>query len=185
MSRTRLEAVAQGHKRYFTGVPCRHGHLAERRTHNSECCECARLGTFVYSRKKIQENPSWSCQKARAYRNHLSENSSDPDFSIRVAKELLRHARRRAKKKELLFNLVPEDLLPIPINCPVLKTPLLYFGSERNNKNNAASVDRIENEKGYVPGNVRIISWRANHIKTDATIEEVEAVLKYMKGSRE
>lgn len=40
MSRTRLGAVTQGHKHYFTGVPCRHGHRAERYTSNRTCVEC-------------------------------------------------------------------------------------------------------------------------------------------------
>ena len=38
---TRQEAIAQGFRRYFTGEPCRRGHLAERRI-NGACIECTR-----------------------------------------------------------------------------------------------------------------------------------------------
>ena len=44
-----------------------------------------------------------------------------------------------------------------------------------------ASLDCIIPELGYVPGNVAVISRRANTIKNDATIEELELVLAYMK----
>lgn len=44
------------------------------------------------------------------------------------------------------------------------------------------SVDRVDNDKGYEPGNVRVISFRANSIKGDATVAELEAVLEYMRG---
>lgn len=39
---SRADAVASGSKVYFTGEPCRHGHVSERRTGNGECSECAR-----------------------------------------------------------------------------------------------------------------------------------------------
>ena len=47
---------------------------------------------------------------------------------------------------------------------------------------NSPSLDRIRLELGYVKGNVRVISGRANLLKNDATIEELEAVLGDMKG---
>jgi hypothetical protein len=37
----RATAQAKGLARYFTGVACKHGHLAERYTGNKTCCECA------------------------------------------------------------------------------------------------------------------------------------------------
>jgi hypothetical protein len=37
---TRAKAKASGLKRYFTGVPCKRGHLSERTLHNNECNEC-------------------------------------------------------------------------------------------------------------------------------------------------
>lgn len=39
---TRKFAQAQGLKTYFTGKPCKRGHLAERRTDSCACCECLR-----------------------------------------------------------------------------------------------------------------------------------------------
>lgn len=40
---TRAAAKAAGIKTYFTGRPCPQGHVADRRTHNSECVECGRI----------------------------------------------------------------------------------------------------------------------------------------------
>ena len=38
---TRQDAISQGLPRYFTGQPCKHGHIAERYTGNKTCCVCA------------------------------------------------------------------------------------------------------------------------------------------------
>lgn len=43
------------------------------------------------------------------------------------------------------------------------------------------SLDRIDSSKGYVKGNVRVISARANMLKNNATVEELTLVLKDLK----
>ena len=48
------------------------------------------------------------------------------------------------------------------------------------NPNYKPSLDRIIPTKGYIPGNIAVISQRANCIKSDATSEEIEAVHNWL-----
>jgi hypothetical protein len=50
---TRAEAKASGSTRYFTGKPCKYGHLAERTTINGECAECYRAKKRKYRAANI------------------------------------------------------------------------------------------------------------------------------------
>lgn len=94
------------------------------------------------------------------------------------AKCRLAKIKGRANKKGLDFNLEERDLEP-PCFCPVLGIPL-YMGLAAIS-HNSIHVDRIDNSKGYVKGNVKLISGRANSLKNDGTIKELEAILKYMR----
>lgn len=40
---TRGEAIAKRERKYFTGKPCKHGHVAERYTMMGNCVECAQV----------------------------------------------------------------------------------------------------------------------------------------------
>lgn len=50
--RTRAEALALGVKRYFTGLPCKRGHVASRQVSSSDCYECSRLREASPERKE-------------------------------------------------------------------------------------------------------------------------------------
>lgn len=91
---------------------------------------------------------------------------------------MLAAARARAKKKGLTFSITKDDIL-IPECCPVLGLPL-RTGSGTS-EDNSPSLDRKDNTKGYIKGNVEVISHRANSIKNSATINEVRAILNYME----
>lgn len=93
-------------------------------------------------------------------------------------KAWLNGIRKRSRARSLDFNLVAEELV-IPEVCPVLGIPL-HFG--KSHHPNLPSIDRFDNTKGYTKENTRIISYRANKLKNDATLEEMESVVKYMKG---
>ncbi|KKN96790.1 hypothetical protein LCGC14_0164340 [marine sediment metagenome] len=91
---------------------------------------------------------------------------------------MLHAARKRAKKLGLPCSLSKEDF-EIPKICPVLGIHLeITLGGITTN---TPTMDRVDNSKGYVPGNVQVISWRANMIKRDATIPELEAIIRYMR----
>lgn len=92
---------------------------------------------------------------------------------------MLNVARYRAKKRGLDFDLTQEDL-EIPTHCPVFGIELAYSPGRRSK--HSFSLDRRDNNKGYTKDNVRVISFWANQMKGDMTIEQVESLLKYMKG---
>jgi hypothetical protein len=91
---------------------------------------------------------------------------------------ILNRTRFRAKRDGVEFNLDINDIV-IPKVCPVLGIPLHFnVGGRPGHFPDSPSIDRIHPSNGYTKGNVRIISCRANRLKSDATIAELEAVLK-------
>lgn len=77
--------------------------------------------------------------------------------------------RGRAKKQCLPFTIKVTDI-KIPVLCPLLGEPL-----ERGTRSvYTASVDQIVPGLGYTPANVWVISWRANQIKSNLTLEQWE-----------
>jgi len=88
---------------------------------------------------------------------------------------LLISARGRAKRKGLPFDITIDDLT-LPEFCPVLGIRLSKNGARSGA---SPSIDRIQNELGYVRGNVLIISWRANSLKGNATAAELRALADF------
>ena len=89
-----------------------------------------------------------------------------------------RRAKARAKKAGLEFSIEVEDIF-IPKNCPVFGFKLEF--NIGGFKDNSASLDRIDNSKGYVKGNIQVISYKANAMKNSATFEEVEKLYFFLK----
>jgi FMN phosphatase YigB (HAD superfamily) len=119
-------------------------------------------------------------QKNKEYYQNLNKEFFDnnPEYHKKWNRRkpenrLLMSARKRAKEKGLEFNLEIIDIV-IPSFCPVLKVPMII------GTNTAPSIDRIDSTKGYVKGNIKIISKRANTIKSDGTVEEHKAIIQYM-----
>ena len=88
---------------------------------------------------------------------------------------LLTKAKNRAKRKGLEFNIDISDVI-IPKKCPVLGIDI-FEDIQGRYEHHSPSIDRIDNKKGYIKGNVRVISHRANALKMDATAEEMRKVL--------
>lgn len=65
-----------------------------------------------------------------------------------------------------------------PSHCPILGLEIDYFADGR--QENSPSIDRIDPTKGYIPGNVAVVSWRANRIKNDGTLEEHQKIVNYL-----
>lgn len=93
---------------------------------------------------------------------------------------LLGQAKYRAKRKGIEFNLEVSDI-KIPKFCPVLKIPLTEGGSNGGPRGGSPSLDRINNLKGYIKGNVQVISHKANTMKHCANNKELILFANWVK----
>jgi len=95
-------------------------------------------------------------------------------------KHLVIDARARAKRYGVPADITEKDIQWVT-HCPALGVELIYGRTGGDGRRaNSATLDRRDNTKGYVKGNVFVLSHRANRIKSDATIAELEAILQFM-----
>ena len=122
------------------------------------------------ARKKITDR-EYRLKNLEAMREHDRKRGASID------RGLIQPARKRAKQRGLEFNIEISDI-KIPEYCPVLGIKL-----ERGQKNScrsSPSLDRIDSTKGYIKGNVWIISHLANTMKSNATTEELTCFAKWV-----
>lgn len=124
-------------------------------------------------RYTYNERECKTCVNIRAAVNRRSRQLRDP----------MRHAwkelRNKCKSKSLAFNLTPEYLTSIwSGRCPVLGYTLSF--ETHRGCDEAPELDQFHPKLGYTEGNVAWISRRANRIKNDATLEEIENLYIWM-----
>ena len=120
------------------------------------------------------------CSYCRKQIRKFGKNAMDvPRAPSALERSLFNGARYRAAKNGIAFSIRVEDVV-IPDVCPVLGLPL----SQGIGKlcDTSPTLDRIVNSRGYVPGNVAVVSWRANAIKKDATVAELRKLVKFYGG---
>lgn len=144
-------------------------------------CECGRTTYVVTNRLLSGHSQSCSCLSvdinAAIHRKHGGAVGGQltPEYRLWL------NAKRRAQEKGVEFTIRVSDVR-IPEKCPLLGVPLVLNGPLQSN---SASVDEVVPGLGYIPQNFQIISWRANTIKSDATIEELETLIANLKLQRE
>jgi hypothetical protein len=92
-------------------------------------------------------------------------------------REKFRAKKANANRTGVEFT-IPFGELTFPTHCPVLGIEIDYFSEGR--QENSPSFDRFDPSKGYVSGNVAVVSWRANRIKNDGTAEELRKIADWM-----
>lgn len=73
---------------------------------------------------------------------------------------------------------IPFSEIEFPTHCPVLGMELDYFAE--GVQENSVSFERLNHAVGYVVGNVKIVSWRANRIKNNGTAAEHRLIADYI-----
>jgi hypothetical protein len=104
-----------------------------------------------------------------------------------LEKKLWYSCKNNAARKNIDFEIKPSDII-IPEICPVLGIPLdthaeSGVGTGYDWKLNPfrPSVDRIDSKKGYTKDNISVISWRANTLKSDGTLEELKKICEWLE----
>tara|TARA_R110000868_G_C10464925_1_gene727746 strand:- start:34 stop:558 length:525 start_codon:yes stop_codon:yes gene_type:complete len=159
---------------YFTGIPCRYGHISERYSITKVCVECGKKW-----HQETKEDRADYYQKNKEdikAKNKLYQKNYRDTNPIGI---MYKSAKARAKRKSLEFNIVPSDIV-IPKYCPVFPE-IELIRNEGIHKDNSPSLDRIDNNKGYVKGNIQVISYKANNLKNSGNVKDLERLLEYLK----
>lgn len=179
LPRSRQEAKKFGSKLYLT-KPCKHGHVSYRNTTTGECAMCASAKNSRHKKPATviqRSNARWnSSSKAKTAKDKWKERN--PKWAWVVS--AVGGARTRAKYKDLAFDLTNDYVYTLAHDlCPIFSEPMSYGGTGRQVWS-SASLDRINPKKGYVQGNVAVISFKANIIKSNATSNEIFAVARWL-----
>jgi hypothetical protein len=139
-------------------------------------------------RRYTLKHPDKAAESTRLHKRRVRATEDGREDNIKQAAlwrmknprlVLVKVAKVRAKKHGREFSITEADIM-WPTHCPVLGVELKYGGG-LGQRRDVASLDRLDNTKGYVPGNVFVLSWRANCIKNDATAEELRAVATWIE----
>jgi hypothetical protein len=137
------------------------------------CIDCTRTRNGEFHHKHKDEILSkWKIKRDNFTEEKKAEIAiKHKEWSKRtVQNRLLSRAKDRSRKLGLDCNLELEDII-IPKECPLLNTPFQY-GSQKD-KWRTYSIDRIDNSLGYIKGNIQIISYLANTMKSSASKEQL------------
>lgn len=94
-----------------------------------------------------------------------------------VEERMLYAARSRARAAGFPCTITTEDIR-VPSHCPILGVKLEQGVGQATE--NSPTLDKIDPRLGYVPGNVQVISYRANSMKRDASAEELRRFAKWV-----
>lgn len=134
---------------------------------NKENYESHKTEYLEYKKEYYQEN-----------KEHYSELDKQNRINNPI-KYLLKAAKKRSKEDNLPFDLSEDDIV-IPQVCPILKIEI-KIGNSIKDRDSSPSLDKVIPELGYVKGNVKVISFKANSLKRDGHIEDFENIIKYIK----
>lgn len=82
-----------------------------------------------------------------------------------IKRRLVKGARQRAKRAGVPCTVEVEDI-DLPTHCPVLGRALRSFeGCGKGPRNDSPTLDKIVPALGYVPGNILVVSQKANRLK--------------------
>jgi hypothetical protein len=144
------------------------------------CKVCTNLAN-KNRRADVSKNAKLKQNSKRYYKTHKeaydARAKARHSTLVGYITKMVAQARCRARDRGYEFTITTDDVA-IPEICPVLGIPLV-FGQGEEFKMNCPSIDRIDSNKGYTKDNIVIVSWRANMLKCNATVEELRKLYEF------
>ena len=134
--------------------------------------EANRIYMAAYRKKYPDKVKAAAAKQDKERLNRLARERHKTDPLNR----LIMWTKKSAKKRGLEHTIKRSDIVE-RVLCPVFKVPFIV-----GDNNWAMSIDRIDSSKGYVPGNVQIISRLANRMKDCATEEQLEQFADWIQN---
>tara|TARA_R100000008_G_scaffold84782_1_gene73078 strand:+ start:270 stop:737 length:468 start_codon:yes stop_codon:yes gene_type:complete len=135
-----------------------------------------------YFQKYRQENKEYYQEYNKKYYQENKEHFQEYEKDYCKEKPWVRMTTRAKKRKNLPFNITAEyvkSIWPEDNKCPALG--IEFKQGVGKSIDSSPTLDRIDNSKGYIKGNVQIVCNLANKIMSSATPEQVIQVGKHFK----
>lgn len=136
---------------------------------NVEKLRKRKLRHYRKNRSKILERHKKYWEDNNGRLNDNRQNRYRQTKKDNIPLYIWKRAKKRADAKNIDFCIDVCDIV-VPEFCPILGIPL--FVSDDKATANSPSLDRIDSNKGYVKGNVCVISQRANTLKNNGNARE-------------
>jgi len=131
-------------------------------------CACGTVG-FAALPERLRDGSTQSCgcylKESVGDRFRTHGKTDTREFDLWAA------AKERADKTGIPFDIELDDI-QIPEVCPVLGIPIDMRLGRGRRQPDSPSLDKFVPDKGYTKGNIQVISWRANWLKNNGTVEE-------------
>ena len=137
--------------------------------------ECLKHSFF--SRIKTNSIHQRICELRKLFdlKPKMKELTYDSKYD-RIKGYIIRNSKYMAKRRGIHFDLTYQDF-ELPEYCPILNIKLEYGAGKDGNSPYHATLDRIDNSKGYVKNNVMIISRLANAMKNEASFLQLQSFI--------
>ena len=134
----------------------------------------------IHCQSELVEGNSTQSQRNRGKGRGLCRLCSRKYNKLKRERRPLSHimyrCRGNAKIRGIEFNITEKDLPAIPEYCPVFPWIKLVYAVGEGYSDGSLSLDRINSSKGYVSGNIRFVSGKANRLKSDMSDADLIAL---------
>lgn len=153
--------------------------------YSNTCKPCARARKKSWLDRVYSGDPNvQSVEESRAKQNAINKRTRKQNG---LAWCLWKAAKDRCGRSGREFTITSADVI-IPDVCPIFGMPLIQEVTVHRNASerpaNYPTIDRIDSSRGYTPDNIMVISWRANSLKNDATLDELIALGEFAQRRR-